>query len=130
MQRVQPAGWNTYSISQPRNIRLEIQLPKECYPQLEQGFLPQSMDDRWFICMHEGWLHFYRSWSGYEICKAQVHITEDALLIQDFWVETDPERYRFDGDDHACRLLRGLIKSILLDNQFEMIHQDIDQPEE
>jgi hypothetical protein len=32
--------------------------------QLTQGFLPESMDDKWFIYFEDGWLRFHRSWTG------------------------------------------------------------------
>ena len=31
---------------------------------MRQGFIPRQMEDKWFIYFADGWLYFYRSWTG------------------------------------------------------------------
>ena len=67
---------------------------------IRQGFVPRDMDDRWFMFFEDGWLHVFRSWTGYQVFALQFSEAEDGSATLDGgWVNRDPSQYQ--GDDLA-----------------------------
>lgn len=72
------------------------------------------MDDRWFICFHDGWLLFYRSWTGHCIYGLRLDTTPEGMQVTESWVNRNTEQYRETDIDEDRELLRNLIDEILL----------------
>ena len=87
--------------------------PKEAEA-LKRGLIPQSMDDRWFISLDDGWLLFYRSWTGFCIYGLQLDATPDGMKVMESWVSRDPEQYRGTDIEDDRKLVRHLIDELLL----------------
>ena len=81
---------------------------------MKRGFIPQSMDDRWFICFHDGWLFFYRSWTGYCTYGLRLDTTPKGMQVSESWVSRDPEQYRGTDIEDDRKLVRHLIDELLL----------------
>ena len=73
------------------------------------------MDDRWFACVHDGWLLFYRSWTGYCIYGLRLDAVPDGVKVSKSWVSRDPEQYGDSDIEDDRRLVRQLINDLLLD---------------
>ena len=78
------------------------------------GFLPSSMDDKWFICFEAGWLLFYRSWTGYCIFGLRLDITTAETRVTDSWVNRDVDQYRSVDLCHDRDVVQELINDLLL----------------
>ena len=78
-------------------IRLQVEeiFTKEEYKYLTWGFIPVSMDDKWFFYLEDDWLHIHRSWKGYCIFQVRLEKFEDGYSIAEAWVNSDPEQ-RYD----------------------------------
>lgn len=81
---------------------------------LKRGFIPRDMDDRWFICFHDSWLLFYRSWTSYCIYGLRLDPTPEGMKVMESWVSRDPEQYRGTDIEDDRRLVRHLIDELLL----------------
>ncbi len=81
---------------------------------LKRGFIPQEMEDKWFICFHDGWLLFYRSWTGYGIYGLRLNATPEGIHVIESWVNRDPEQYRGTDVEEDRKLVRHLICELLL----------------
>ena len=81
---------------------------------LKRGFIPQSMDDRWFICFDGGWLLFFRSWTGHCIFGLRLDATPEGMQVVESWVNRDPEQYRGTDIEEDRKLVRRLIDELLL----------------
>jgi hypothetical protein len=45
-------------------IPLDLTLTRLEYEQVRLGFIPEVMEDKWFVFMDNDWLYFHRSWTG------------------------------------------------------------------
>jgi hypothetical protein len=79
-------------------------LPREL-AKLQEGFIPESMDDRWFVFMEDDWVYFHRSWTG--SCIYQVRLSGNT--IAEAWVNGDPSAYSSDGDESERTILESLL---------------------
>ena len=78
------------------------------------GYIPQDMDDKWFIFFENGWLYFYRSWTGACIFGIHLEGSPNGIRVVDAWVSGDKEHYRSPSPEHDARLIEQLISSLLL----------------
>ena len=76
---------------------------------LKRGFIPREMEDKWFVCFHDGWLLFYRSWTGHCICGVRLDATPEGMHVVEFWVSRDPEQYGGTEIEDDRKLVRHLI---------------------
>ncbi len=81
---------------------------------LKRGLIPREMEDKWFICLHDGWLLFYRSWTGYCIYGLRLDAKREGFAVAESWVNRDPKQYRGTDIDYDRELLRHLIDALLL----------------
>ena len=118
-------------IDKPKRIDIQLYFTNEEFVKLTRGFIPQQMEDKWFIYYDNEWLYFHRSWTGFGIYKAQIYKAHDGYLIKDFWAERNFEKYQ--GGDYsdeyyfpeliADTLLGVDVRTIYSKNK---INQDID----
>lgn len=109
------ADWEHFPISDARPLSLKMQFDACQFLKLTKGFVPCGMDDKWFICFEEGWLYFYRSWTGKGIYKAKVELQENkAYAINTIWVERDKENYENEEDEFDLNVFTYLVTKILL----------------
>lgn len=85
--------WTTKPMTNPKKLEVAISLTNKQLRKLKIGLVPNEMEDKWFAYFDKGFIHFHRSWTGYEIFKAELHINKNGCLINDFWVEQNFERY-------------------------------------
>lgn len=78
------------------------------------GLRPGGMEDKWFICFHQGWLLFHRSWTGVCIYGLQLERAADGVHVRDSWVNRDPAQYKGTDLDYDRKLTRFLIDALLL----------------
>ena len=81
---------------------------------LAKGYLPESMEDKWFIYYERGWLKFHRSWTGF--CIYGLHFQESPRGLQplDSWVNRDPHQYKETDTAYDRELAGFLIDRFLL----------------
>jgi hypothetical protein len=78
------------------------------------GLRPAGMEDKWFICFHQGWLLFHRSWTGVCIYGLQLERAADGVHVGDSWVNRDPTQYKGTDLEYDRKLARFLIDALLL----------------
>jgi hypothetical protein len=83
------------------------------FTKLTRGFIPQSMDDRWFIFFEKGWLYFHRSWTGYCIFQLRFKNRKPGYQIAEVWVNQNPHQYHNAGVEREARLISTLIGPLL-----------------
>jgi hypothetical protein len=81
---------------------------------LKLGFLPQEMQDKWFIYFENNVLHFHRSWTG--VCIYQVSFTQqgDSLRMIQAFVNRDPEQYTETRAERDQEMISQVIDVFLL----------------
>ncbi len=76
-------------------LQVEEIFTKEEYEYLTWGFIPVSMDDKWFFFLENDWLYIHRSWTGFCIFEVRLERFLDGYEIAEAWVNEDPEQ-RYD----------------------------------
>ena len=108
------SDWKIQPMSELRTqLRVEEIFTKEEYKYLSWGFIPVSMDDKWFIYLEDYWLYFHRSWTGFCIFKVRLEKFEDGYSIAEAWVNDDPEQKFIYGEniDFLLTLIHLRIKN-------------------
>jgi len=81
---------------------------------IKAGFMPQDMDDKWFIYFSENRLYFHRSWSGILVYALTFKTQATGIEVIDSWVNRDPKQYNQQDINHDRRLVDFLIRAFLL----------------
>ena len=79
------------------------------------GLIPEAMEDKWFILFDDGWLLFYRSWTGFCIFGLELVATREGFRVGASWVSRDPEQYGGDSVDEERQLVADLIDRLVSD---------------
>lgn len=95
-------------------ITLGFEYDDEMIARIRKGFLPQSMDDKWFIWFGEGGLNIHRSWTGF--CVYRIKFERDASRWRASTVRVNrkPEEYACTDDEEDREIIRRLIEELLI----------------
>ncbi|EJT46457.1 hypothetical protein A1Q2_01170 [Trichosporon asahii var. asahii CBS 8904] len=113
-----PSDWKCNPAPPPSlraDLRYQATYTDEQYAVLAHGFVPQDMDERWFVVLDNGWLNLYRSWSGSHIYGLHLARADGGgWTVDESWVTRNPEEYRpvAHGDD-GMDFERDTVTSIL-----------------
>jgi hypothetical protein len=88
------------------------------YDRVALGFVPRSMEDKWFIYSGKNRVYFHRSWSHHCIYELHLQQLKNGAKVIEAWVNRNPERYRFRNDDYDVKLLAFIIDRLLLSYDF------------
>ena len=66
MKKAQKHDWETEKMPlETETFSMEIELSESEYEQLQNGIIPQEMEDKMFIYFEEDTLYIHRSWTGF-----------------------------------------------------------------
>ncbi len=114
-QKATRGMWKATAMPRKRaRVPLQRTFTKAEFIKLTKGFVPQSMDDRWFIFFEKGWLYFHRSWTGRCIFQIRLQTHKSGYQVAEAWVNQDPQQHRGGGIDRAAEVISQLIDLQLL----------------
>ncbi len=88
---VKKSDWKTLEMPQENEeFIMDYSLSKQDIELIKQGFLPQEMEDKWFIYYEDDKLFIHRSWTGY--CIYIVDMSEISKLK--VIVNRNPEQHK------------------------------------
>lgn len=108
-------AWKTRDISdEKKKLAFTRTYSPAEYQHLQMGFIPDEMEDKWFIYMEKDCLYFHHSWTG--ICVYQVCLkrSKDGYEVIETWVNRDPEQYTNTDDQRDITSLNLLIDRFLI----------------
>lgn len=88
-------------------IPLYFTYSKEQFKRIQQGFVPEVMEQHWFVYVENGHIYFHRSWTGIMICDCLYEEKEDQVLITYMTVNRNPKEYTNTNDEQDIRLVKG-----------------------
>lgn len=113
-----PATRRNWKILPPPTEREHFQIPvlysDADGERMRQGFVPQAMEERWFIYFEQGWLYFHRGWTGHCIFGVQLDGFPGGVRVIDAWVSRDKSQYNSQGLENDQKLVTDLIRTKLL----------------
>ena len=81
---------------------------------IRRGFIPEEMEDKWFIYWQDDTLFFHRSWTGFCIYVAHFQCTNGEWRVIGAEVNADPEQHHLSSDRLEPKLIDYLIDLLLL----------------
>lgn len=83
---------------------------------IKQGFIPDSMEDKWFIYIDpaKDELGMYRSWTGYCIYLLKFRKEKGSYTISEAWVNRDAEQYTCEDIGYDAEVASWLIDFFLI----------------
>lgn len=81
---------------------------------IQQGVIPEAMEDKWFIFFEEAVLYCHRSWTGYCIYQARFEQVGDHYRVSRLLVTRDPEQCKMADDAYDVRVFEFLVDRLLL----------------
>ena len=97
-------------------LPLTRRLSNEEFAQIQKGFVPQSMDDHWFIYFDTSTnqLFMHRSWTGFCIYILKFAQMSNGWEVTASWVNRDTKQYEATDDEHDGAVALWLIDILLL----------------
>jgi hypothetical protein len=84
------------------------------YTAIQRGFVPEEMEDKWFLFFEDDVLYLHRSWSGHCVYRVAFQSLGDAWEVREANVSADQQHYRRGPADYEVRLVDFLIRALLL----------------
>ena len=114
MEFAKHSDWqNTPMPEQHASFSLERTFSLEQMRRLQNGLVPEQMEDKWFIYFDDNTLYFHRSWTGF--CIYAMHFVErdGQFAITSVDVSRDPEQYKSTDIVEDTSMLNTLIDILL-----------------
>ena len=106
------AEWHTKPMSGP-TVRFDFDrtfTPGEM-ERVRKGFVPEEMEEKWYIVFRGDKLDFHRSWSGDHIYSMEI---DDAGRVTGVIAARDPASYTDENREHDRSLVRSLLDTYVL----------------
>jgi len=110
-------SWKTFDMPEDKVIlHINKKYSKEEYNKIKQGFIPEVMEEKWFIYFKEQKLYIHRSWTGYCIYQINFSKEDENIIITRGYLngKIAEQRDRKNLKDEANTVL-FLIDMLLLD---------------
>lgn len=107
--------WDTKPLPEKRaDIPLDYEYTPEERKRIVRGFIPEQMEDKWFVVYEDHKLFFYRSWTGF--CIYIAHFKDDGTVFRATRVEANrlASQYGEKDDERDRKLVSYLIDVLLL----------------
>jgi hypothetical protein len=115
MKRATSSDWKTVPLPEERTrVELGLTFSLEEVEQIQQGVIPEEMEDKWFVYWEGNDLYFHRSWTGICIYRVRFQVEEMGAKAVEAIVNRDPEQYKNTDDEYDARMIVYLIKVLLL----------------
>ena len=115
-ERARRQSWPNLKPLPAQHSQLSLQrvFTEQEYGQIRLGFIPESMEDKWFMFTEDDTLYIHRSWTG--ICIYQLALMKEGTnyLVCQALVNRDESQYSGGDDSYDEKLLMFLIDHLLL----------------
>lgn len=114
-----PATRQSWNNLQPLPAKRAALTPRREYsePELEQmrlGFIPERMEDKWFLFMEGNTLYVHRSWTGNCIYQMELAKEGAGYVPRTVFVNREESQYAGSDDLYDEKLLLYLVDYLLL----------------
>ena len=114
-----PTDWKTQPLPTERTtITLDRLFSPGDMDRIRAGFIPEWMEEKWFIYWQDDALYIHRSWTGFCIYVVRFVREGVAWRMVRADVNRDYEQYQMEDDEEEVRLIHGLIDGHLLEREW------------
>jgi len=86
----------------------------EQFARLKTGFIPQEMEDKWFIYYEEPHLFFHRSWTGSAVYRLALRSVQKGAEVTEALLSRDLAEAPGMSSDYEVQVLDYMVSSFLL----------------
>lgn len=105
-------GWKVLPFPEQRErLPLELSLTHDEFKAVKKGFVPKEMEDKWFLDFEDGWLSFYRSWTGYCVFRVKFREDGDKVHVTEAWAGRDRSQYKGKELGDEVRLIKDILRN-------------------
>ena len=106
----QRSDWKNEPIKLPQDIPPPARIwTEEELERIRRGYIPQIMDEKWFIFVEDDRLYAHRSWTGFGIYEAAFAPVEGGYVIESAIINGDESIYKRSSDQDESQILEMLI---------------------
>lgn len=122
MIKAQKTDWNIKPFPKDyTTLAYQKNYSLEEYDKLQYGYVPEQMEDKWFIFFEDNKLYFHRSWTGICIYIVEFLISEDLVEVSNTKVNRSKGEYTDEEiDSKDIEILTHLIDHLLLNKEVEL----------
>lgn len=114
MNKAKKENWKTVEFPATfKIVRLDRPVSDPQFEQIKIGFIPQEMEDKWFIYLEDHWLYFHRSWTGYCIFKLRIENKNGDYILTELYINQDKNQYEAEDDLHDINQVENLIDTLM-----------------
>lgn len=99
-----------------KQLNIEGAYTTEEYINIMRGYIPSSMDERWFIYWERDWAYFHRSWTLCPIYKVNFEKTGARYRIKEAWANNEQKKFGGLNVEEAAQTLEFLIGWLVSQN--------------
>ena len=92
-------------------VPLGIQLTEDQMARIRPGHIPEDMGDHWFMYCTDGYIRYFRSWTGYFIFEAAYEKTPDGYTVTSLTINQDSDQVRIGADEAEAQFRRMLMRA-------------------
>lgn len=116
MTAAKRSDWDTRPLPVQRaTLALDRTYTREEMDRICQGYVPEQMEDKWFIYWQDDCLHFHRSWTGICLYVMPIAAVGDQFVVRQAEVNRDPDQYGAVDDQHDAAMVLYLVELLLLE---------------
>jgi hypothetical protein len=118
MKQATTADWKTSPMPEDYVVLppTDISFNEEEYYKIQSGFIPGSMEDKWFLFFENNTLYCHRSWTGIAVYEISFMKENDTCSIRQIKFNTHVYKKDHTVDlNRELELALFLIKTVLLD---------------
>jgi hypothetical protein len=106
--------------AQRSQLSLERAFTEQEYERICVGFIPERMEDKWFMFAEEDTLYIHRSWTGNCIYQLTLIKQGTSHIVAEAFVNRDQGQYSGSDDHYDENMLMFLIDHLLLNKRYPM----------
>ncbi len=120
-ERAVKNSWNNMPMPElSKFIEVNLEYSSKDIENIKMGFIPQEMEEKWFIYFDdsESKLYFHRSWTGMCIYIVNFEEKDGKFVATKAEVNRDPSQYTCEDDDRDKESLKMILDCHLLGRFF------------
>ena len=98
----------------PHSVPVRFRLTREQYEKLKKGITP-DIDTRWFVLFEDNIIHCYRTWTGYEVFRAELKPDGENFIITELLAESNKKKYNSESEEREIKSFAKIIAWFVLE---------------
>ena len=98
-------------MDKPHTVPIRLRFTQQQYEKLKKG-IDDEMDARWFVYVEDNIVHCHRTWTGYEVFRAELKPDSESYIITELIAESNKKKYNSENEEREvlsfCKVIAWL----------------------